>query len=95
MQNDLVAILFLLFSIVIYFCASAYGIAKCRMNNLTKESGKPIIRHCVNCEHSSLIISEFDTPKCNVKYKYCFDPRRKALFCRYYKEKEGGKNDES
>lgn len=56
------------------------------------QNDKPIIRHCANCEYSRFIISEFDTPKCTVTYKYCFNPRRKALFCRYYKAKEGGEN---
>lgn len=53
-------------------------------------SDKPIIRHCQNCKYS---IELLECIKCDVKYDYCFCPRVKALFCRYYKPR-GVKNNE-
>lgn len=47
---------------------------------------KPIIRHCRNCKWS--IKYACCSPECTVKYEFCFNPRLKALFCRYYKQKE-------
>ena len=46
---------------------------------------KPIIRHCRNCKwyRGRLGIEE-----CEVKYQYILDGRKKALFCRYYKQKD-------
>ena len=46
---------------------------------------KPIIRHWRNCKwhRGSLGIEE-----CEVKYDYIHDGRIKALFCRYYKQKD-------
>ena len=57
------------------------------------QNDKPIIRHCVNCKYGKPLVNEFGTMECYVRYKFTFFPRLKALFCRYYKAKEGGKNE--
>lgn len=46
---------------------------------------KPIIRHCRNCKWSKVrSINSY----CTVKYDVIILERIKALFCRYYKQKE-------
>lgn len=50
---------------------------------------KPIIRHCRNCEWAKINFANSVT--CEVTYKYFSsngEQRRKALFCRYYKQKD-------
>ena len=51
------------------------------------QNDKPIIRHCKNCEWCKEYkwLSHID---CTVTYKTVWKTRLKALFCRYYKEKE-------
>lgn len=49
---------------------------------------KPIIRHCRNCQWYIGPYLPGLTGDCDVKYEQCFNPRRKALFCRFYKKKE-------
>lgn len=48
-------------------------------------SEKPIIRHCKNCEwyKYKLLVEQ-----CEVKYQYINNGRIKALFCRFYKQKD-------
>ncbi len=90
MQNDYGDILFL---IVIAFCL-IYVLLDMKFTNSeeTKKYTKPIIRHCMNCEYHEKYLG--CNPNCTVKYQICFHPRLKALFCRYYKAKGGGKNAE-
>lgn len=53
-------------------------------------SDKPIIRHCKNCKwHIQFAGCD---PECTVKYQWCRNPRLKALFCRYYKQKGSEEN---
>ncbi len=55
-----------------------------------KAEGKPIIRHCRNCEYSNPRLCVCGV-YCNVKYKGIddFDGRLAAVFCRYYKQAGG------
>lgn len=56
-------------------------------------SKKPIIRHCRNCEWGQLFLD--GDIKCQVTFKYFIynsEQRRKALFCRYYKQKGSEEN---
>lgn len=46
---------------------------------------KPIIRHCFNCRYC---IRSVGLNKCDVYYDYIHSPRSKAIFCKYYKQKE-------
>ncbi len=47
---------------------------------------KPIIRNCKNCKyHRESLYDGY----CEVKYQYIEWGMQKALFCRYYKKKEG------
>lgn len=52
-------------------------------------SDKPMIRHCYNCKWC---IRFAGIERCDVKYEYIHEPRMKARFCRYYKQKEGADN---
>ena len=53
---------------------------------------KPIIRHCKNCRWGETCYGYID---CTVKYKTINNSKQRirALFCRFYKKKEGGRND--
>ena len=48
-------------------------------------SEKPIIRHCRNCKYQRESLCD---GYCEVKYRFIEYGRSKALFCRFYKEKE-------
>ena len=50
--------------------------------------GKPMIRHCRNCEYAQAKPSALI--HCIVKYKYYTidKQRRVAIFCRYYKRRK-------
>lgn len=50
---------------------------------------KPMIRHCRNCEWGQLYFCS--DIRCMVTYKdirYNSEQRRKAIFCKHYKQKE-------
>lgn len=50
---------------------------------------KPMIRHCKNCEYNHQTIpSNLNNGICLVKYSVIFNARKKAIFCKYYKQKE-------
>lgn len=52
---------------------------------------KPMIRHCKNCRwHKKYVIGDGE---CTVKYITASNPRRRALLCRFYEEKEGEENE--
>ena len=56
------------------------------------QNDKPIIRHCRNCKYWQMEGVLFDCP---VIYQTAISfPRLKALFCKYYKTKEGSKDAE-
>lgn len=48
--------------------------------------GKPIIRHCRNCQwYEPAFICSY---KCSVRYKEVIFERLRAWLCRFYKQKE-------
>ena len=48
--------------------------------------GKPIIRHCRNCQWYSRELCGMY--QCSVRYKRVLYERLRAWFCRFYKQKE-------
>ena len=49
---------------------------------------KPMIRHCNNCEYHDKFLNEYDGGGRLVTYKFIYAPRLKAIFCKYFKQKE-------
>lgn len=51
---------------------------------------KPMIRHCYNCTHCKRFML---SAECKVRYTSIFNPRIRALTCRFYKQKEVEENE--
>ena len=47
--------------------------------------GKPIIRHCKNCQYYGRKFGQYD---CQVRYVDVLCQRLRALLCRFYKKVE-------
>jgi hypothetical protein len=73
-------------------CLIEYYVDAINKRSNEETSDKPIIKYCENCvwchEHTFTY-----NLKCVVKYKKIYDGRKESRFCRYYKQKAGGKNE--
>ena len=77
-----------IFGMICYFIG-ALAVALINREPKKRTNEKPIIRHCKNCEYHE---RHFCCDYCDVKYQYIELGRPKALFCRFYKKKEGGED---
>lgn len=78
-----------IFGMICYFIG-ALVVALINREPKKRTNRKPIIRHCKNCKYCG---ERFAYEYCTVKYQTIDFGRPKALFCRFYKKKEG-KQDE-
>ena len=80
---------FFIFFVICYLTGITVGILFAREPKKRKNE-KPIIRHCKNCEYCG---ERFACDYCTVIYRTIDLGRPKALLCRFYKKKEGGRDD--